>query len=418
MRPFRAVALVAIGIAFWGGMRAAAVRDEVAHRFAPLLSEPHAVADVATQGGTAAQAQPDPGKPTPLTAPHAPEVMVYSYPGVGADPNGSERHLLYRLRAAPVERGEGGRSPADNLPASAIEARARSVPATHVVAIDMPREVPPDMSEAAYQAATRAYAFLRVGERRSAASAFAVALSLDPDHPRAASWRKEQSRLSRWWRSEAYVFQRAADGTLIRTPGLPAASNVLGGGQASSLLAITPNPLGRVPVELQARYAVPQNGFTRADPGRAQAAIGIAVKPLRHVPITLVAERLFRLGSLARNDWQVRGYGGTTRRVRGIDLSLFAEAGVVGRRPDAFAGAQLLAEKPVRLLGQLDLGIGIGAWGAVQRTDRTVDRLDVGPTLRLSHPKAPITLRMDYRARLIGDARPGSGVALTVSSRY
>ena len=220
----------------------------------------------------------------------------------------------------------------------------------------------------------------------SATSAFAVALSLAPDHPRAAAWRKEKVRLGRWWRAEAYVFQRGADGTLIRSPGLPAASNMLGGGQEAGLIAVTPNPFGRVRVELQARYAVPENGFSKPDPGRGQAAIGIAVRPLRKVPITLVAERLIKLGSLARNDFQFRAYGGTSRRVRGVDISLFGEAGVVGKRPDSFAGAQLLVEKPIRLPGDLDLGLGVGAWGAMQRSDHMVDRLDIGPTLRISHP--------------------------------
>ncbi len=193
---------------------------------------------------------------------------------------------------------------------------------------------------------------------------------------------------------------------------------MLGGGQAAALIAITPNPLGRVPVELMARYAMPQNGFTRADVRRSQAAIGIAVRPIRKIPITLVAERLFKVGSLARNDFQFRAYGGTSRRVRGIDVSFFGETGVLGKRPDYFAGAQIIAEKPLKLPGKVDLALGLGAWGAMQHTDRTVDRLDIGPTLRISHPRSPVSLRVDYRAHVVGNARPGSAVALTVSSNY
>jgi hypothetical protein len=423
VKPFRALVLVAVGAAFWGGLRAATIRQEVARQFEPVVATiPTPIAPADPAGATPIITAPRDGRGAigvPAgPAPHSPEVMVYSYPGPG---DAGTPAPLYRLRARRVAENPGMTDPAQQSAASpAMPGAAFPINAApgQPPSPPPPRETPPDMQAAAYDAATRAYAYLRAGDGRAATSAFAVALSLAPDHPRAAAWRKEKARLSRWWRAEAYVFQRGTDGTLIRSPGLPAASNVLGGGQEAGLIAVTPNPFGQVRVELQARYAVPVNGFTKPDPGRGQAAIGIAIKPLRKVPITLVAERLIKLGSLARNDFQIRAYGGTSRRVRGFDVSLFGEAGVVGKRPDSFAGAQMLVEKPVRLPGDLDLGLGVGAWGAMQRTDHVVDRFDVGPTLRISHPKSPVQLRVDYRVHVAGNARPGSGVALTVSSRY
>ena len=416
MRPFRAVAGVALVIAFYGGMRAAAIRDEVARRFEPLVLGPSAPSRL-----SAAPPVAEAGSPAMAIA-RPPEVMVYSYPAPPADGAPVRPRAIWRLhgtRAAAVA----------SEPGYAVSAPPQPAPPTRIAALRSGRsapsnapETPPDMSAAAYDAASRGYAFLRAGDRRAAASAFAVALSLDPAHPRARAWQAEKTRLARWWRVEAYVFHRDGGdgyrGIAHRAPGLPAATNILGGGSGSTMLALTPNPLSRRPVEVQARYAAPYNGWTSIDAGRAQFALGVAVRPLPKVPVTLVAERLFKAGSLARSDWQLRAYGGTSRRVGGIDVSVFGEAGVIGRRPDRFAGAQLIAERAIRLPGKIDLGLGLGAWGAVQTTDRTTDRVDVGPTLRLSREKTPVQLRVEYRRHVAGNATPGSGLALTVSAAY
>ena len=415
MRPFRAVAGVALVIAFYGGMRAAAIRDEVARRFEPLVLGPSAPSRL-----SAAPPVAEAGSPAMAIA-RPPEVMVYSYPAPSADGAPVRPRAVWRLhgtRAAALasEPGYAMSAPPQSASPTRMTALRSDLPPTHAP------ESAPDLSAAAYDAAARGYAYLRAGDRRAAAGAFAVALSLDPAHPRARAWQAEKTRLARWWRVEAYVFHRDGgdgyQGIAHRAPGLPAATNILGGGSGSTMLALTPNPLSRRPVEVQARYAAPYSGWTSIDAGRAQFALGVAVRPLPKVPVTLVAERLFKAGSLARSDWQLRAYGGTSRRVGGIDVSVFGEAGVIGRRPDRFAGAQLIAERQVRLPGKIDLGLGLGAWGAVQTTDRTTDRVDVGPTLRLSREKTPVQLRVEYRRHVAGNATPGSGLALTVSASY
>ncbi len=339
--------------------------------------------------------------------------MVYSYPAGGETGAAhAAPRRLWRLRAVAT--------PADAISAVAAPpldppppSSARSPPANPVA-----HKAAPDLSAAAYESAARGYDYLRAGDRRSAASAFAVALSLAPDHPNARAWARERHTLAKWWRVEAYVFQRPYDNRLIRVPGLPAASPVLGGGVVAGMIALSPNPLGRRRVEVLARYSVPQNGVLQLDGGRAQAALGVAVRPFPRVPVTLVAERLLKLGSLARSDWQIRAYGGGTKRVAGIDLSAFGEAGVIGARPDYFAGGQLLVEKAFRLPGNLEFSAGLGTWGAMQQTNRTVDRLDIGPTARLSHPRVPMALRVDYRRRVAGNARPDGGLTVTLSAAY
>ena len=426
MRPFRAVALVVIAVAFWGGMRAEAILGEVQRRFEPMLA---AAPPPSPRAGELASPDPPPpvvyDAPAPVPAPTGPrpaDMMVYTYPTPGAVPGGMpDRRVAWVRRERALANGPREVDPAtqpDSAPPPIVRASAPAPP-THVPA--PVAENRPDMSEQAYQAATRAYAYLRVGDRKAAASAFAVALSLAPDHPRASAWAREQKRLSRWWRADVYLFQRGSDGgSLIRTPGLPAASPVLGGGMAAGLLAVTPNPLSRRPVEVFVRYAIPQNGFRQSDRLRSQGAAGVSIRPFPRIPVTLVAERLFKFGSLARNDWALRGYGGTSQaRARDRPVSFFGEAGVIGKRPDTFAGVQMIAEKSVQAARQIRCRAGSSAHGARFSTaDRTIDRLDLGPTLRLTHPKAPISVRVEYRARVTGNARPGSGLALTVSSVY
>ncbi|MCH2487899.1 MAG: hypothetical protein MK010_09195, partial [Erythrobacter sp.] len=71
-------------------------------------------------------------------------------------------------------------------------------------------------------------------------------------------------------------------------------------------------------------------------------------------------------------------------------------------------------------LARFDLGeisIGAGAWGGVQRG---AGRLDIGPSasvaLRLG--RSPVWLSADYRFRIAGDAQPGSGAAVTLSTGF
>ncbi|MDF7777793.1 hypothetical protein P1X14_21235, partial [Sphingomonas sp. AOB5] len=63
------------------------------------------------------------------------------------------------------------------------------------------------------------------------------------------------------------------------------------------------------------------------------------------------------------------------------------------------------------------LSLGGGIWGAAQRD---AQRLDIGPSAALAVPVAGQNLRiaLDWRQRVAGDARPGSGLALTIGSDF
>ena len=82
-------------------------------------------------------------------------------------------------------------------------------------------------------------------------------------------------------------------------------------------------------------------------------------------------------------------------------------------RRDLYADGAVRAGRALDLGDGRSLTLGAGAWGAAQPH---AARLDVGPSaaLRLPVERRTIAVALDYRARLLGDARPYSGVALTV----
>jgi hypothetical protein len=71
-------------------------------------------------------------------------------------------------------------------------------------------------------------------------------------------------------------------------------------------------------------------------------------------------------------------------------------------------------EHPVRG-GPALIGIGGGLWGAAQPGAR---RIDAGPRLSIRIPIADraLSVALEGRFRLVGNARPGSGAALTLAT--
>ncbi|HTU09431.1 MAG TPA: hypothetical protein VMG08_00925 [Allosphingosinicella sp.] len=143
----------------------------------------------------------------------------------------------------------------------------------------------------------------------------------------------------------------------------------------------------------------------------AELAAGLDWRPMRALPVNLLAERRQRLGRDGRSAFALTLYGGTSLapspRLR---LDVYGQAGVVGLRSrDLFADGMVRVS---RRLGHIELGAG--AWGAAQPG---AARLDAGPSLswRLPVPEANLRLQADWRFRIAGDAAPRSGPALTLA---
>ncbi len=286
-------------------------------------------------------------------------------------------------------------------------------PPVMLAALAPPDTMPPPISPAAapyvppaaFDMASQAYARLAAGDRRGAARLFDAAIAAGPD-PRAAQWQRDRAALSRRWSGEAYALLR--DGG---TAG-PAASPVLGGGQSGAGLAWTIDPLARRPLAIVARTNAASD-----DPESAQAAIGVRWRPLPGISIS--AERLIAIGAVARNEWTLRLAAGAEGKQGPINWNGYGEAGVLGNG-DVFAGGQARAVLPLARIGRLRIGAGPGGWASIQTGGITTSRVDIGPSLVASTPigSFAVDVAADWRFRVAGNAEPGSGPALTVSTRF
>ncbi|WP_336963939.1 hypothetical protein [Sphingobium aquiterrae] len=152
-------------------------------------------------------------------------------------------------------------------------------------------------------------------------------------------------------------------------------------------------------------------------PASPEAALGIALQPVRAVPFTIGIERRIALGTGDRDAMAIMGAAGIgPLALPGrIALDGYAQAGMVGARSrDAFGDGRLSLLRPV---GDGRIALGLGLSGGAQPQ---VARLDFGPELRAKLKVAGGTLRLDagWRTRIAGNARPGSGPAITLASNF
>jgi len=165
-------------------------------------------------------------------------------------------------------------------------------------------------------------------------------------------------------------------------------------------------------VALVARVATPLEGAGR------EAALGIEWQPTR-LPIRLVAERRFALdgGRGGPTIGLIAGYG-PTDIASGIRLEAYGQAGGIARDGiEGFVDASARLTHPLGKLAGTTVDIGVGAWGSAQRD---AERFDIGPSIVATLPVARKTIRLslDWRERIAGGARPGSGPALSIGSDF
>jgi hypothetical protein len=378
MRPVRAFGVMAAALALWATWRFEAARET----FAAML---------------AAHARPAPAMKHLAGKPRA-DIAA-------ASPAGTPSMLPVRaFHPAPS---------AAILQAPATPTDVAGNVAQVVASVPVRRDAP-----TAHDFAASGYTALALGDRRTAARQFDAALAADPGHANAALWQAERTALLKAWRIDAYSLIRSGGGGFVSDRPL------LGGGQSGIRLGYTPGPLARRPIELFGRLAIAHDWLDLK--GRSgQGAVGAAWMPLGRDGPTVGTERLIAIGREGRDAWAIRVSGGAWHAADAklpIDLSAYAEAGVVGASSrDGFAGAQALALYPVAAHKGTRIGLGGGVWGSVQDGGgRTASRLELGPGAQLSQRigKATIELRGEYRFRVAGDAAPGSGPALTVATRF
>ena len=183
----------------------------------------------------------------------------------------------------------------------------------------------------------------------------------------------------------------------------------LGGAQAGVRLSYALDAARRL--ALTARVSTPLQG-----PGR-ELGLGVAWRPTR-APVTLIAEQRVSLDGERGGPalFAVAGLN-PTPVAAGFRVEAYGEAGAVKRdRILMFADGAARLAHPLNK-GPLRLDFGVGAWGGAQ-TGAT--RLDIGPSLGASLPVAHRSLRLtlDWRERVAGGAKPGSGPALTLGTDF
>ena len=195
--------------------------------------------------------------------------------------------------------------------------------------------------------------------------------------------------------------------TLRQGNGIGAApGGQLGGSQAGMRVAYLVDPRRRI--ALFARVVTPLAG-----PGR-EASIGVEWQP-RRVPVRLVAEQRFALDGGKNGQGLGLVAGVDAEMPGGFRLETYGQAGAIRRdRVEPYADGAARATHPIP---GSRLALGAGAWGAAQRD---AQRLDVGPSATLTVPVGGqrVRLALDWRQRVAGDARPGSGLALTLGSDF
>ncbi|MGU3389440.1 hypothetical protein [Sphingomonas sp. M1A8_2b] len=169
---------------------------------------------------------------------------------------------------------------------------------------------------------------------------------------------------------------------------------------------------GRRRFALAARLAAPLRGKGR------EAALGVEWQPTT-LPIRLIAEQRFVLdgGRGGPTLGIIAGYG-PADIAPGVRVEAYGQAGVIARDGvERFVDASARITHPLGHVAGARIDIGVGIWGSAQRGS---ERLDIGPSLVIGVPIVGKSLRLtlDWRERVAGAARPGSGPALSIGSDF
>ena len=234
------------------------------------------------------------------------------------------------------------------------------------------------------------------------------------DETRAA--RRDEGGLPREkrWRFDGWLVLRP-DGMPLADGGLRPAS--YGASQAGAVVAyrLAPGTPAMPSAYIRASRALVPGG-------ESELAIGLAARPMRALPLTLHAETRVTQRPLRRAEvrpavFAVAGAEGL-RLPGGATARYYAQAGYVGGRfATAFADGAMVAEREVARFDLGEIAVGAGAWGGAQRG---AARLDIGPsvTARITLGDVPARIEADYRWRVAGNARPGNGGVLTLSTGF
>ncbi|KTF68005.1 hypothetical protein ACNFJ7_13870 [Sphingomonas sp. HT-1] len=217
-----------------------------------------------------------------------------------------------------------------------------------------------------------------------------------------AALRSEPAGIGDLWQASLWLVARPGRG-IGAAPG----GGQIGGSQYGLRIARSFHSTPRLAVT--ARLAGPLAG------SGIEAALGLEWRTAS--PVRVLVERRIGLDGAPGGS----GVGvilGIDRAFGRLRVEAYGQAGAVLReRADGYAdGAARLTRRLSDAQGT-QVSIGMGGWGAAQRD---AQRLDVGPSLLLSVPLGGSRARiaLDWRQRIAGNIRPGSGLALSIGSDF
>jgi hypothetical protein len=195
--------------------------------------------------------------------------------------------------------------------------------------------------------------------------------------------------------------------------GSDAPAALYGGSQSGIIASYALNRTSQSELALLVRAAVTPGQF-----GEQEIASGLRWRPSRRVPIAIAAERRFRTRS--KSNFAIYASTSVDRLSlsSGFDAHGYAQGGLIpGKSPNVFYDAGMRVERKFFDVSGTELAAGLGTWAGGQSG---VSRLDAGPTIssKLVLGKSRITISADWRVRIGGDAKPGNGPALTISSGF
>jgi len=212
------------------------------------------------------------------------------------------------------------------------------------------------------------------------------------------------------WSADGWLLWRGQDGAL-------ALGGTYGGGQAGAVVRYHLAPASARRPALYLRASSPLR-----IPHGAELAAGLALRPLARVPVVAAAElRAVQTSSgraVLRPAAMLVSEFPPLAAPLGLRAEVYGATGYVGGRDaTAFVDGQVRADRRVMRLGPADLRAGGGLWGGAQRG---AARLDLGPSATLAVPLGAGGARVsaDWRFRVIGDAAPASGPAVTLSAGF
>lgn len=216
------------------------------------------------------------------------------------------------------------------------------------------------------------------------------------------------------WSFAAWLLWRPGDGQAAIA--LPAYGASQAGAVLHYRLAAAP---GAPVVYLRAATALAAAPGVRAD---GDLALGIGQRPVAGLPLRARLEA--RADRLGRGQIRARAAVMLVSELPTLSLpghshaELYAQAGyVAGEAATGFVDAALRVEHPLAMLGHASLLAGSALSGGAQQG---AGRLDLGPALTVALDRGPLHARaaLEYRVRLAGQARPGTGPTLTITAGF